>query len=124
MNIPLLFGRYLVRRGKIKESDLTDVLSVQKEINMPLSVFALENGFISLEDFKKILRLQKEKALRFKDAAAELQILDEESIEEISQKQKASITPIGSLLIKRGLITSEELDSELKTMQEELPSKP
>lgn len=88
MEIPLLFGRFLVRQGSIREEDLNNALKVQKEINPPLGVYCLENGFITLENFKAILKCQREEALGFREAALKLRLLDEEAILEVEEKQK------------------------------------
>lgn len=113
MDIPLLFGRFLVREGKVKESDLNSALKVQKEINPCLSVFALEKGIVTLEKFIAALKCQREYALTFREAALKLQILDEATLAEIEEKQKKAAINIGTILIRRGLLTQNDLETEL-----------
>lgn len=113
MEIPLLFGRFLVKQGSVKEEDLDNALKVQKEINPPLCVYCLENGFITLENFMAILKCQREEALSFREAALKLRILEEAAILEIEEKQKKSSINIGTILTKKGLMTEDDLEKEL-----------
>lgn len=118
MEIPLLFGRFLVRQGSIREEDLNNALKVQKEINPPLGVYCLENGFITLENFKAILKCQREEALGFREAALKLRLLDEEAILEVEEKQKKTAINIGTILTKKGLMTEDNLEKELANFKE------
>lgn len=118
MEIPLLFGRFLVKQGRVKEEDLSNALKVQKEINPPLGVYCLENGFITLENFMAILKCQREEALNFREAALKLRILEEAAILEIEEKQKKSAINIGTILTKKGLITEDYLEKELANFKE------
>lgn len=113
MDIPLLFGRFLVKQGRVKEEELSSALKVQKEINSPLGVYCLEHGVIKLEDFMAILKFQREEALSFRDAVLKLRILDEAAILEIEEKQSRSAINIGAILTKKGLMTEDDLEKEL-----------
>lgn len=118
MEIPLLFGRFLVKQGSVKEEDLDNALKVQKEINPPLGVYCLENGFITLENFMAILKCQREEALIFREAALKLRILEEAAILEIEEKQKKSAINIGTILAKKSLLTEDDLKKELANFKE------
>ncbi len=118
MDIPLLFGRFLVKQGSVKEEDLDNALKVQKEINPPLGVYCLENSFITLENFMTILKCQREEALSFREAALKLRILEEAAILEIEEKQRKSAINIGTVLTKKGLMTEDDLEKELANFKE------
>lgn len=113
MDIPLLFGRFLVKQGKVKEAELHSALKVQKEINLPLSVFALESGCLTLESFMAALKCQREYALTFREAALRLKLIEEAVITELEEKQGKSATNIGAILIKKGSLTQEDLETKL-----------
>jgi len=118
MDIPVLFGRFLVREGKISEEDLLEVTRVQSEINRSFAVTALEGDFITLDDFKKAVAYQREKGVKFRDAIKELKIADETTLEKIDKLLQDKSIKLGELLVKRGLITKSDLNELLKNFQE------
>lgn len=118
MDSPILFGRFLVREGKITEKELTDSLRVQAEINRSFAAAAVEGGFITLEDFKKAAAYQREKGIRFRDSLIELKITDVETIEKIDKAFKESAVRLGELLLKRGTITENDLNEALTGFKE------
>ncbi|MDI6801976.1 MAG: hypothetical protein QMD01_08005 [Thermodesulfovibrionales bacterium] len=93
MDIPLLFCRLLVSQGRISDEDLDHALKVQNEVNLPMSVVAVENGFTGMEEFKKILTLQRDKAMTFEEAALQLNILNNDTIDAIRKKKKGRKYP-------------------------------
>jgi len=84
MDIPILFGRFLVREGIITDEALTDAVRVQTEINRSFAV-ALVSDFISLEDFKKAIEHQREHCVSFRGALQKLEIADKETIGKIDE---------------------------------------
>lgn len=118
MEIPLLFGRFLVKQGRVKDEELDKALKIQKEINPPVGFFSLENGFVTPENFSALLKCQREEALSFREAALKLQILDETKLLEIEEKQKKAATNIGAILVKKGLLTEDDIEKELANFKE------
>jgi hypothetical protein len=117
-DIPILFGRFLVREGKISEDELAEVIKIQTELNQSFSTVALEGGFITIEDFKKALSHQRQKGISFKDALKELNIADDPTIERINKALKEKSLRLGEILVKRGLMTEEELEKALNEFKE------
>jgi hypothetical protein len=113
MEIPLLFGRYLVRRGKISEEQLLETTKVQAEINRSFAVAALENEFITLDDFKKAIAYQRQEGIRFREALLQLEIADEETIKRIHNASDAKSVKLGALLVKKGLMEENDLQATL-----------
>ncbi len=60
MNIPILFGRFLVRTNKISEEELSKILRVQLEIKHSYASIALEHDLITIDDFKRALEYQRQ----------------------------------------------------------------
>lgn len=118
MDIPMLFGRFLVGEGKISEEDLLDVTRVQYEINRSFAIAALEGDFITLDDFKKAVAYQREKGIKFRDAIKELKIADETTLEKIDKALQDKSIKLGELLVKRGLLTESALNQLLKDFKE------
>ncbi len=118
MDIPILFGRFLVRECKVSEEDLKEVTRVQSEINWSYATTAIGNDFITLEDLKKALTYQREKGIRFRDALTELKITDDETIKKIDDAHKENSVKLGELLVKKGMITKEALEEALTLFKE------
>ncbi len=118
MDIPILFGRFLVRKGKISNEALNEAIKVQSEINRSFAAVAVEHGFISFDDFKKALGHQRENGLRFRDSLAELKIADEETLLKIDSSFKETTIKLGELLVKRGALVRDDLEEALKDFRE------
>lgn len=117
MDNPILFGRFLVREGKISEKDLIETIKIQNEINRSFAVVALEKDLITIDDFKKALAYQKQKGIRFRDALLELNVADNKKIEEIESTFNEDTVRLGELLVKRGVISEEELAESLNNFK-------
>ncbi|MEW6599818.1 MAG: hypothetical protein AB1499_02520 [Nitrospirota bacterium] len=118
MEIPLLFGRYLVRHGKITEEQLSDATKAQNEINKAFAVIAIENDFITLDDLKKALAFQRKEGIRFREALLRLQIADDKTIEEIDKTVVEKSVKLGEILVIRGLLEENELNNILNEFKE------
>jgi hypothetical protein len=117
MDNPILFGRFLVREGKISEKDLIETIKVQNEINRSFAVAALEKDLITIDDFKKALAYQKQKGIRFRDALLELNVADQKKIEEIETTFNGNTVRLGELLVRRGIISKDELEESLNNFK-------
>ncbi|MBI4682822.1 MAG: hypothetical protein HY757_06945 [Nitrospirae bacterium] len=118
MEIPILFGRYLVHSGRISEEQLAEATKVQAEINISFAVTALENDLITLDDFKKALLCQRQEGIRFREALIRLQIADEKTIEAIDKAINERNVKLGELLVKRGIMEENELKKTLNEFKE------
>jgi len=118
MPIPLLFGRYLVREGKLSENQLSELLTVQSEINRSFSAKAIEGDFITIEEFKKGRQYQRDKGVTFRQALMDLGFADEKKVQEIEDAFADKKVKLGELMIRRGLITEEELHRVIDEFRE------
>lgn len=118
MEIPLLFGRYLVHSGKISEEQLLEATKVQAEINRSFAVTALEHEFITLDDFKRALARQRQEGIRFREALVQLEIADEEKIEKIDKAINEKSVKLGEVLVKKGLMEENDLKETLAEFKE------
>lgn len=118
MDIPILFGRFLVREGIINNEDLMVAVRVQTEINRSFDAVALVNDFISLDDFKKAIEYQREYCVSFKEALQKLEITDEETIDKIDEACNKRKVKLGELLVTRGILKEEELQKVLDEFNE------
>jgi hypothetical protein len=116
--IPILFGRFLVRSGRIKESELAELLKVQSEVNDSYALTMLYGDFITLEKFKKAFEYQKAMAVSFKQAMHELKAVDAAGFDAIEAAMKKNNVRLGELLTTSGLLTEEELAAALAEFKE------
>ncbi|MBI4847485.1 MAG: hypothetical protein HY808_02770 [Nitrospirae bacterium] len=114
----ILFGRFLVRDGKVSEKELLNAIKVQHEINSSFAAIALEGGFITLDDFKKALSCQRQKGIKFREALIELKITDNDTVEKIDKAFNENTVRLGELLVKRGVITEDALKKALEDFKE------
>ncbi len=118
MSISELFGRYLVRGEKITEEELDEALRVQSEINKSFASKAIEGDFITIDQFKEARLLQRKKGILFRTALLELEYTDEEKLNDIEQAFSHERIKLGDLLVKRNMISKEELASALEKFKE------
>ncbi len=118
MGIPILFGRFLVREGKISEQDLRQLVQVQSELNSSYALAAIEGEFITIDEFKKTRSFQREKLINFRDALKELQIADDEKLAGIDESISSNNVRIGELLVQKGILSDEELKQVLADFKE------
>ncbi len=118
MDIPILFGRFLLNKGIISKDKLSYALKVQSEINNSFLLTTLEGGYVKIEALKDAINLQRDKGLCFKDALMELKLIDEETIEKIKGEMAEKRIMLGDLIVKQGIITSHELEDALKEFHE------
>lgn len=118
MEIPILFGRFLLREYKIPEDALRETINVQSEINWSFSSTALMTGLITVEDFKNALGYQRQRGIRFSDALAELEIADEETIKKIEIAHMERSVKLGELLVRNGILSEEDLKQALIKFKE------
>ncbi len=118
MDIPILFGRFLVREGIITDEALTEAARVQTEINRSFDAVALVNDFINLEDFKKAIEHQREYCVSFREALQQLEIAEEETIGKIDETCSNRWVKLGELLVIRGILNEDELQNALDEFKE------
>lgn len=118
MEIPILFGRFLVREGIISKEVLSEATKVQAEINKSFAVLALEGDFITLDAFKKAIAYQREKGIIFREALAQLQLADEDTLEKIDAAIKGKRVRLGEILVTKGAMKEEDLEKALTAFKE------
>jgi hypothetical protein len=79
------FGEYLIKKGRIEESELENALKLQKEKHITLGVLALRENLLSTKQVSTILDNQRENGGLFGEIAIELGF---GSYEETSDKRK------------------------------------
>ena len=111
--IPMWIGRRLVLMCKLKEEDLQEVLQTQKELNVELGVRAFLEGYVSQEDFRKIHAIQCREIKPFAAVVLEGGFLSRQQLDELRGISAQKHLRIGELLLKKGLVNEEDIESAL-----------
>lgn len=118
MSVPMMFGRYLIMKGKITDQELNEALNVQSELNRSLAEELIERGHITLAGFREAWAYQREKFITFKEAVLELELVGREVIQEVEKACAGRHIKLGELLVQKGALTNDELISSLKEFKE------
>lgn len=119
-----LFGEFLVEKGLINKDLLADAL-VEQVRTMPSYVeLAWKAKLLGSDDLLRLLKLQAEKRVGFLEALRELGLWTE-NIEQILMKSgNAARTPLGEILVKRGVVSLEMIAHSLDEFLGEVKSAP
>jgi len=114
----MMFGRYLIMKGKITETDLEEALQVQSELNRSLAEELLEGDYLSLDGFKKAWQYQRENLITLKDAILALELMDPDELERIEINCSDKYIRLGELFVQKGTISDKELKDLLREFHE------
>lgn len=118
MGIPILFGRFLVREGKLSDKEIKELVQVQSEINNSFPVATLEGDFVNLDQFKKAREHQREKGVTFVESLKSLELANDDLIKEVEGKMKQNNVKLGELIVRRGIMSEDELKEVLDEFKE------
>ncbi len=111
------FGEYLVKKGKIEESELEAALKSQEEEHITLGVLAVRENLLNNKQLSAILDNQREKREKgglFGEIAIELGFLTRDDIDKLLILQKKARNLLGEILILYGAISKNDLEDELR----------
>jgi len=114
-----LLGQFLIRRGKVKQEDIDEVLILQDILRDSLGSAALANDYVTFKDVGRILEYMDNHDVNFSEAAVELNILTQQQIEELKSKAADCDLRLGQLLVATTKLTQEELEEELALFNKE-----
>lgn len=114
LDVPLLFGRFLVLNRILSEADIDAAVRVQKEINANAIFSLIEHGVLSVEDMGRAWRHQRECMVSFRAALEALHILDADGCAAAFELVEAQRMRLGEVLVKQGRITREKLTEALE----------
>lgn len=114
LDVPVLFGRFLVLNGILTEKDIADATRVQKDLNASPLFRVVEKGLLSLDDVKRARAYQWEKMTTFCQAIDALKILLFDDCNALLNSANQQHIPLGEILVKQGKITPQELANALE----------
>ena len=89
------FGNYLLNKGLVSASQLSDALSVQKQTRLKLGVLAINAGYMTAEQVDMVHAAQQKVDKRIGDIACEMGFLTEEKVMELLKSQGAAHLQLG-----------------------------
>lgn len=138
----ILYGKIAIKKGFITRKELKEVLRRQQEEENPppIGEILLDAGMLTQDQHEIVLRLQeqnlenfdpltkeKNKENLFGQLAVERGYLDEETLQEVIKKKdllakKGQRIRLGELLVREGLMTSDQVHELLEDQDKRLMS--
>ncbi len=112
------FGAYLLKKGKIKESELTNALKSQTGDFVIFGDMAINGNVLTKEQVNAIMDLQRKQGGFFGDIAVKLGFLKEGEVENRLGIHDRKRYLIGEKLVHFGAISKEDMEAELKQFQD------
>ena len=108
------FGLHLKKNGVISAEQLVAAMEVQLSTLVPIGQLALEEGMLAPRDIFNILRAQSDAPnVRFGDLAIEIGLLTRDDVMRLLMIQADRKRPIAEILVGQGVLTDEQMQSEL-----------
>ncbi|MBK1723157.1 hypothetical protein [Thiocystis violacea] len=113
LDIPILFGRFLVIQGLLTDADVARASAVQKDLNATLCFVLIERGMLSVEDFGRVHAYQWEHMVAFEEALRAVGVLSEQACTAAVKLLDDQRIRLGEVLVGQGKITREALADAL-----------
>ncbi|EXJ14078.1 hypothetical protein [Imhoffiella purpurea] len=123
LDVPILFGRYLVLMGLVREKDIAEAASVQRELNASPLFHLVERGILSMDQIMRARQYQREHMVTFCQASRTLGIMSEEGCAAMLETAAKQRIQIGDILVKQGKLSGEQLAEALSKHQEHQESR-
>lgn len=113
-----LFGNYLVEKQILSQSQLDDLLPVQKELKAKVDTIAVINKVLTSAAAQELLGQIDENKEHFGEAAIEAGYLSDEKLDEILTYQSNSFMKFVQSLLDQGVFGLEQINSFLDGFQQ------
>ncbi len=108
-----LFGKHLIQRGLVTESQLVEALDNQRRLTPTIGNVAREAGKLTVHQVLQVLDRQEETGDRFLATAVELGFLRESDVSTLLRRQRAGRPQLGRLLVTMGCLSEQALMHEI-----------
>jgi len=118
------FGQYLIESGEVDPASLRASLDLMERENQTLGELAVQAGFASESDCRRVNGEQRRLDRPFGELAREMGILNSIELEELLQAQLETRINVGDALVQLGQLTSDrlaELEDLFKREQSQMP---
>lgn len=113
------FGNYLLNKGLVTASQLSDALSAQKQTRLKLGVLAINAGYMTPEQVDMVHAEQQRVDKRIGDIACDMGFLTQEQISELLSTQGAAHLQLGQALVDAGAMTNASFADALNSYKAE-----
>jgi hypothetical protein len=119
-----MFGKHLVDRGLLTETQLLDALETQSSTRPSIGRISFELGFLDLDQIVEVIAEQESGngKLRFCAQAVALGFLTNDQRDELLAAQQDSRIPLGQTLVTMGLLASDDVAKELSDYEDGIKS--
>ncbi len=116
--IPLLFGRFMVKTGWVSESQLQHAVQLQRELTVSPGLMALLDDLITPDQLRQILEHQRQTGRLFHAAVCELGLLDEAQLTALYTRCQDARVPLGEALLLQGSLSDTTLRDALRAFKQ------
>lgn len=115
----LLFGNYLVKKGRITKQEYDSILKYQKTTRVKLGLIAVAEGLLTTKQADEINRRQAILDKRFGDIAVEKRYLTPSQVDHLLSLQGNPYMLFTQSVVDNDIMTLEDVDAELKVYKED-----
>lgn len=101
------FGQFLLRQGELDDLQLRQALELMEEVNQALGELAVEQGFASEADCRRVNGEQRRKDLPFGELAMQMGVLNSVELEELLVTQQKTRVDLRKALVELGLLPED-----------------
>lgn len=113
------FGNYLLNKGLVSASQLSEALSVQKQTRLKLGVLAINAGYMTPAQVEEVHAEQQRRDKRMGDIAVEMGYLTEAQVDELLSAQGTAHLQLGQALVDAGAMTNASFAEALSNYKAE-----
>lgn len=107
------FGHYLLNKGIVTSSELSDVLEKQKNVRLKLGVLAINAGMMNATQVEEVHQLQASMDRRFGEIAIDNNYITDQQLVELLGQQKEEYLLLAQSLIDTGHMTMASFEEEV-----------
>lgn len=117
--VDYILGNYLVENGKISKEQLKEILKKQDSVRVKLGLIAVAEGMMTQEEADKVNRLQAIRDKRFGDIAVEEGYLTEMQVSKLLKEQGNTYLMFVQALLDENLFAMDEWEWLLDNFKKE-----
>lgn len=104
------FGSYLLSRGVITTTQLTDAIAKLTEAKIKLGTLAIHQGLMTASEVDEVCYLQTREDKKFGEIAIERDYLTSEQVDQLLESQNPDYLLLGQNLVDSGAISNADLE--------------
>ena len=104
------FGSYLLSRGVITTTQLTDAITKLTEAKIKLGTLAIHQGLMTASEVDEVCYLQTREDKKFGEIAIERNYLTSEQVDQLLESQNPDYLLLGQNLVDSGAISNADLE--------------